>query len=188
MGTYKCSNGERVIEMWKDIIGYEGMYQISNYGRVKSLPRFYNQWRGGKTPIKGKILKHWAINCGYLNVRLANDGNCKNFSIHRLVATHFLQKIKGKNFVNHKDSDKTNNYYKNLEWCTQKENIKHSYDNKLAKTGSDRTQSKLSRTDVINIKKLYKKNVFGYVEVAKLFDVSPRAIYNLINNKTYKNQ
>lgn len=105
-------------EIWKDITGYDGKYKISNFGNVLSL-----DWRGTKKP---KILKKTKKSNGYLTVSLATEDSYKMVYIHRLVASAFLPKIEGKDFVNHKDCNKANNNVDNLEWCTQKENSIHA--------------------------------------------------------------
>lgn len=108
-------------EEWKDIEGYEGDYQVSNFGRVKSFKRDFN----------GKILKVRKNN-GYGMVDLRNKELKKHFLlVHRLVAKYFLNNIEGKDYVNHKDGNKLNNHVKNLEWCTHSDNMKHAYKNKL---------------------------------------------------------
>ena len=101
-------------ETWKDIEGYEGMYQVSNLGRVKSLKR--------KSVTQEKIIKGTNNGNGYTRVSLNN----KLHYVHRLVADAFIPKIEGKDFVNHKDEVKSNNNVDNLEWCTNQENINHS--------------------------------------------------------------
>ena len=96
-------------EIWKDIQGYEGKYQISNMGRFKSL----NYRRTGKE----KILEGYPDKDGYLFVQLWKDGKGKNCRINRLVAQAFLENPQNLPEVNHKDEDKTNNTVDNLEWC-----------------------------------------------------------------------
>lgn len=110
-------------EIWKDIPNYEGMYQISNFGRVKSLTRKYKKRNISKDIIKvpTKLPK------GYLKVGLCKNGKVKYYFIHRLVAEMFIPKIDGKDFVNHKDCNTSNNCVENLEWCNCKEN--NSYKN-----------------------------------------------------------
>lgn len=111
-------------EVFKDIAGYEGKYQIGNKGTVKSL-LFVNN----KTELKReKVLSPFNNGKGYYVISLRKCGKRKNFYIHRLVAEAFLQRENGKNVVNHKDHDTLNNDVKNLEWCTQKENVLFSVD------------------------------------------------------------
>ena len=98
-------------EIWKDIKDYEGYYQISNLGRIKSLPR--NGTIKSERIIKGAISKN-----GYLRVCLQKNGIKTNFLVHRLVAEAFIPNPDNLPQVNHKDEDKTNNIYTNLEWCT----------------------------------------------------------------------
>ena len=96
-------------EEWRDIEGYEGLYQVSNLGRVKSLN--YNRTKSEK------ILKT-AMRRGYLGVTLFKDGKPKTFMVHRLVAMMFINNPEKLPVVNHKDEDKLNNNADNLEWCT----------------------------------------------------------------------
>lgn len=109
------------MEIWKDIFGYEGYYQVSNGGNVRSVDRI--DTRGYKRT--GKLIKPNKNSDGYLILRLYKEGNKKMISIHRLVALNFIPLVDGKNIVNHIDNCVTNNSVDNLEWCTVIENIKH---------------------------------------------------------------
>ena len=117
------------IEVWKDIKGYEGLYQVSNKGRVKSLDRTVPLRNGSKQYKKGRILKPIPDRYGYLRVILFNDSGKKRFSVHRLVCEAFHDNPENKPCVNHIDEDKTNNSASNLEWCTHKENNNHGTHN-----------------------------------------------------------
>jgi hypothetical protein len=113
------------MEIWKDITGYESLYQVSNLGNVKSLPR--KMWNGaGYFISKEKILKPNLTTSGYYSVQFMKDNIKKPFTIHRLVATAFLNKISGFE-VNHKDRNKINNNLDNLEFISHSDNIKHTY-------------------------------------------------------------
>ena len=112
------------MEVWKDIPGYEGKYQISNRGRVKSLPR-NEKFCKRSTAI---ILKTFTCGSGYQEVILKDHGRRKPHLIHRMVATAFVPNPEGKEEVNHKDGNKDNNDCTNLEWVTPRENIRHSFD------------------------------------------------------------
>jgi hypothetical protein len=116
-------------ENWKDVIGYEGLYQVSNLGRVKSLNRFVT--RGCNSVFRtGNVLKS-SITKDYLKVVLSKDANKKTFTIHQLMAIAFLNhKVDGhKLVVDHIDSNKTNNRLENLQIVSQRENVSKS--NKL---------------------------------------------------------
>ena len=111
-------------EIWKDIIGFEGLYQISNFGRVKTLPK-YTYSKGYPQLRKEKILKigyTGKYRC-YATVKL-NDK--KNYKVHRLVAEAFIPNPNNLPQVNHKDENPKNNCVNNLEWCTNKYNVKYS--------------------------------------------------------------
>lgn len=120
-------------EIWKDIAGYEGKYQVSNLGRIRSLDRIvYNQ--GRHYFQNGKILKAGSQKSGYLFVTLYKAGKRKEYLVHRLVAQAFIPNPNGLSQVNHKDEDVTNNKVENLEWCTAKYNCNYGTRNeKIAK-------------------------------------------------------
>ena len=105
-------------EEWKPIEGYEGLYEVSNMGRVKSL----NYRKTGKE----KIMKGGDDGHGYLSVNLWKDGKANKGKIHRLVAQAFLENPQNLPEVNHKNEDKTDNRVENLEWCTKQYNIEYS--------------------------------------------------------------
>lgn len=110
-------------EIWKDISGFEGLYSISSYGRVKSLSR--TSPRNCKMPEKiHRLDKHYF---GYWVVDLYKNGKRVKFTVHRLVALNFLPNPENKREVNHIDSDPKNCRLENLEWVTPSENVKHSY-------------------------------------------------------------
>ena len=127
---YKISEEE-----WLDIAGYEGLYQVSNIGRVKSLERIVIRKDGSEQHRKERILKPSINDDGYLRVNLYDSsGKIKAFKVHRLVCEAFHENPKNKPCVNHIDENKTNNTASNLEWCTYTENINHGTRNtKVAK-------------------------------------------------------
>lgn len=119
------------MEIWKDIQGYEDIYQVSNLGKVKSKDFYRNGKSGYLKKYKGKILKGHINNLGYVCFDLYKDGFRKNIKGHILVALHFVDGYQEGLWVNHKDGNKQNNEYKNLEWCTPKENSIHAFETRL---------------------------------------------------------
>ena len=115
------------VEIWKPINGYEGLYEVSNLGRVKSLARIHIMPNGAVMKHSEKILVAVDDGKGYLRLHLSKDGKVKSFRVHRLVAQAFIQNSNDFPTVNHIDGNKKNNVMDNLEWCTQAENIAHSY-------------------------------------------------------------
>lgn len=111
--------------MWKQIVGYEGLYAVSDAGEVKSLR-------------KNRILKLQSNRDGYLLVMLSKNGISKGYLVHRLVAKAFIDNPQNKPEINHIDEDKTNNSVSNLEWCTRSENLRHG-------TAARRIGDKLSK-------------------------------------------
>ena len=113
------------MEVWKDIKGFEG-FQVSTEGKVRSVDRYING-KYGMQLRKGKEIKQWVSNSGYLTVSLNIAKKKTNLMVHRLVAETFLQQPEGKGYVNHIDGNKVNNTVANLEWVTRSENQKHAY-------------------------------------------------------------
>lgn len=113
-------------EIWKDIKGYEGLYQISNLGNVKSLERHTKTKNNITITIPNKVLKPLDNGSGYLTVHLRKNGKRNVHYIHRLVAETFIGEIKNQD-INHKDFNTYNNKLSNLEICSRKENIQYSY-------------------------------------------------------------
>lgn len=118
-------------EEWRPVVGYEGLYEVSNLGCVRSLDR-YVDYKGIVRFRKGKILKQSLTTTGYKKVTLCDKNHKrKHAKVHRLVAMAFIPKPKNKNLINHKDGNPLNNRMENLEWCTYSENITHAYQNGL---------------------------------------------------------
>lgn len=114
-----------MIEEWKSIPGYEGLYEISSYGRVRSLERFYIRQNVIMVHKPEIILSPVKDGFGYLQVGLHCNGKQKIIKVHRLVAQAFIPNPDNFPQINHKDEDKTNNNVDNLEWCTAKYNINY---------------------------------------------------------------
>lgn len=112
-------------EIWRPIVGYEGLYEVSSYGRVRSLDRYvkcdYERYR----LHKGKVLSPAKDRYGYLSVVLSCNGKHKTITVHRIVAQAFIPNPDNLPEINHRDEDKINNRVDNLEWCTAKYNMNY---------------------------------------------------------------
>ena len=117
---------------WRDVVGYEGIYEVSNTGLVRTHKNktTYSKLHGERK-WKQRILKNKTPNGREARVTLWKDGKPKYFLVHRIVAEAFLPKIKGKESINHLDGNPKNNHVSNLEWCNHKENNNHAFDNGL---------------------------------------------------------
>lgn len=117
-------------EVWKPIPGYEGFYEVSDFGNIRRNETITEEnSRYGKTRLvmhKARVLKPGKTKRGYLLVVLCRDDGRKSHVVHRLVASAFCKKVDGCEVVNHIDGNKTNNRAENLEWCTQKDNVHHA--------------------------------------------------------------
>ena len=165
-------------EEWRNVIGYKDEYQVSNFGRVKSL-------KNGKT----KILKGLLVGKGYHCVDLLEGGDRQRFLVHVLVAQAFIENSLGKPIVNHQTGDKLNNCIWNLEWNTFSENNKHAYQLGLKKVekGLKNHCSKLTSRKVKYIRKFHKARdpKFGTRALAKKYHVAESTIYNIVHYLSY---
>lgn len=112
-------------ETWKDVMLFEGKYQVSDQGRIKSMARKVKFGNGG-IRVDLERIKSTRVKKGYVYVKLSNGGKVTTFLVHRLVAIHFLETSGDRRHVNHIDFDGTNNKVSNLEWVTRSENTLHS--------------------------------------------------------------
>ncbi len=176
-------------EQWRNIKGFEGLYQVSNLGNVKSLKRF-NRTSKIYSSLgyyrKEKILKPSKDAAGYLKIDLCKNGKRKNYLIHRLVAETFIPNPENKLQVNHKDGNKSNNFVDNLEWATPKENIIHAVVNGLniPKKGWKHHSSKaVLQYDMNNN---FIKRWGSIIDANKALNISETSISYCCNNKQRK--
>src|SRR5699024_257975 len=168
---------EEIKEEWKDVKGYEGCYKVSNMGRIKSF----------KHEKDGRLLSP-KFNGNYNQIRLCKDGVCNIFSIHRLVAIHFVENPLNKDQVNHIDGNKTNNFYKNLEWATQSENGVHGYEAKLrvAQKGEVHCRSRLTEKEVLSIYFLAHTGKVEQKKIAEMFNIHLATVSDIKLKKRWK--
>lgn len=176
-----------MIEEWRDIKNYEGVYQISSLGRIKSLDRYVDD-KGHKRFVKGKMLKPSKHKNNYEYVVLYDR---KHRMIHRLVAETFIDNIDNKRTVNHINGDKSDNRVINLEWCTHKENINKAWDLGLYKI-SDLQRQKGKERGKNNCKKIIQMDLQNNVikvwdsltEASKTLNISLGTIGNCARGLT----
>jgi hypothetical protein len=160
---------------------FENYFWVNKIGQVKGR--------------SGKILKPVVIKGGYLRVRTGDrisklKSKTVSLLVHRAVALTFLPKDEERNFVNHKNGDKSDNCVENLEWCTHLENIRHAVKSGLTSYsfGENNGNSVLTDELVLEIKKLYVPKTFGPTKIAKLLGVSKHAVKHICQNRTWKNK
>ena len=139
-------------ELWKPISGYEGIYEVSSLGRVRSLDRVVVDYRGIEKSVGGKILKPGVTNKGYYIVSLNSVDKRHTLTVHRLVANAFVPNLDNKPQVNHINGIKTDNRICNLEWLTNEENMKHAINNGLANKGGRKKGSQNKKITICSKK------------------------------------
>jgi hypothetical protein len=182
------------LEVWKDIKDYEGIYQVSNLGNVKSLDREVAP--NNRVPYwrKGKMCKQSKSNLGYMTVGFTVNNVKVNKYVHRLVAETFITNWSNHPQVNHVDCDKTNNRMYNLEWCTNSENHIHATKNGLNKlhlhrvaySGEKNGRSLLTKEKVLEIKQKYIPYKYSAKKLSKEYNVSESCITHILNNTSWK--
>lgn len=191
-------------EIWKDIPGFEGVYQASTFGRIKAYSKCINHFRGGKRKIPEKILKGHVNKRGYKIVSLHKDGELFSRKVHRLIAITHIPNPDNKPEVNHMKNelgivDKTDNRIMVLEWSTSKENIQDSWKNGLSRysekariavskickkrVGSKNPVSKLTEKEVLEIRRIGRS--ISQSKIAEKYSINQQTVSKIINNKRW---
>lgn len=162
-------------EEWRNVEGYDGDYQVSNFGNVRSHK--YGEWR---------LMKPTPNQKGYLGLTLSKRGDTKHFEFHRLVAKAFLPNPNNLPVVEHDDDNKQNNNVTNLFWSTHSDNTRHAYEHNLINNYT--IKSKLQESDVRFIRQVYKPydKKSGATALGKKFGVTRSTIGNIVHGKTWK--
>jgi hypothetical protein len=165
------------MELWKEIEGFEDLYEISNHGNVKRKNKNVNR----------KLAPHTE---GYNRIDLWKDGEVKYYHVHRLVAFAFIPNPENKPFVNHKDGNKKNNLVDNLEWCTHLENMQHArkngyFDGKIT-LGSQSPNSKLNEKLALEIYDLSANNIYRVTELARMYNITHSVVSEIKSKKSWK--
>lgn len=185
-------------EIWKAVAGYEGYYEVSNFGNFRSETRTiiiagHPRIRIGK-PKRTDCKNHK----GYAGITFSKEGVMKKYLTHRLVAKAFLPNPENKGTVNHKDGNKLNNHVSNLEWTTHLENVRHAVETGLKKPvnpnkygnsqGENIHSAKLTEEDVKFIRINSSKNGgrMNSVELGRMFEVNKTTIMQVVNRKTWR--
>lgn len=171
---------------WRDVVGYEGYYQVSNYGQVKSLDRYVEYRNRGSRIHKGKLLKPQYGNCRYMQVGLRKNKVNTRKLVHRLVAEAFIDNPQVKSCVNHLNSERTYNNVINLEWTTHRENTRHSINAGIFNSAGEASNSaKLTNESVYKIVNLIDSGDMTFIEIANMFGVSKSVIGKINTGDTW---
>lgn len=173
-------------EIWKDIRGYEGLYKISNLGKVVSIPRMMMRKNGKAMRINGSQKRFGIGSNGYYRVGLYDgNGNKKMVSVHRLLAIAFIPNPDNKPCINHKDSNRLNLSLENLEWVTYQENTDHSIKQglfgMLGQTGDLHNNSKA--VIAIDIKTRTERRFGSQREAARVLNLNQSNIGRVVKGK-----
>ena len=174
-------------EEWRDVVGYEGLYEVSNLGRVRSADK--KIWNGKTYYKKVGAIKAQHLHKGYPVTSIYKNNVKSNMNVHRLVAFAFIPNPENKLEVNHIDGIKTNSRVENLEWCTSAENSYHAYHTGLSTApvlkGSAHGMTNLTEDDVIKIRQLYSNGV-KRKELMDMYNLKPSPFYRIVARKSWK--
>lgn len=168
-------------ENWKEVVGYESLYQVSDMGRVRSLPR--RNSRGNI--LRGRILREVPTHYGYLIVMLCHNGVIKRHTVHGLVARAFHGEPPIGSEINHIDFTPTNNRPENLEYCTHAENMKHYHQSSHFLHGEKAPGAKLTEREVLHMRELYAQGLTP-TEISRQCGVERRRVNAIVLRRIWK--
>jgi hypothetical protein len=173
-------------EIWLPVNGFEGSYEVSNLGRVRSLDRVVNGRWGKPRFYEGKFMAQRSSSTGYALVSLSRPRERQQVAtVHRLVAIAFIPNPEGKPQVNHVDGVKTNNNVKNLEWSTNQENVTHAYRIGLSAQGVDHPAAKLT-PELIQKAKELRETGHTYAAIGRMFGLNYTVISKALRGVSWK--
>jgi hypothetical protein len=167
-----------MLEEWRPVLGWEDLYHVSSLGRVKRV-------KGNKLSL---FLKPAKVKKGYLQVALSRNSKKKYIRVHKMVAMAFIGPMPDGHEINHKDLNKENCCYSNLEYLTHQQNIDHAKDNGALKAmiGEKNGSSKLKNNDIVEIRRSYNSGKISYKELANKFKISKSSIAYIIKGERWK--
>lgn len=171
---------------WRPIIDYEGLYEVSNLGGVRSVTRRIPHARYGTVVRHGYGKKASLDKYGYLQLTLSKLDAGKCFRVHRLVAEAFIgPSPQDRPCINHKDGNKLNNAVENLEWCSSGENTRHAHKSGLVRKrlGEEGTRAKLTNEQVREIRRLYAERIVPHKEIAARFGIGWKYVWEIGSGK-----
>lgn len=180
------------VEFWLPVKGYDGWYEVSDHGRVRSLSRMLLRKNGAPHGKKGRILPGHLCDHSYVVVALRKCGKQRAHYVHRLVAEAFIANPEKKPQVNHRNGERAENAISNLEWATGSENILHSYavlrHPRLTLRGETNGNSRITENDVRAIRLEYQpgSSIRGQRQLATKYGVSQRLILNILHRRAWR--
>jgi plasmid maintenance system antidote protein VapI len=174
-------------EVFKPVVGYEGYYEVSNFGNVYSVNREIYTKRGRIERRSRRQMKFVYGKFGYVCVNLSKNNKGHRVLVHRIVAKAFIPNPDNKPQVNHKDLNKANNCVDNLEWNTALENNKHAQLNKANSFGESHYRAKLTEEIIKEIRYIYRSQLYSFADLAAIYGVSAYTIRSLIIGKIWRN-
>jgi len=179
------------MEIWKDAVGYEGLYEISSFGRVKTLEKIlpHNKFKHITCVFKEKIMKISLDTKGYPSIVLRKNGIPKTLRVHRLMTEAFIPNPENKAYVNHINGIKHDNMLENLEWSTPSENESHAYRTKLKNSNSilgvKHFKAKLTEKDILEIREKFGNKTHTAKELAEEYGIGKRNIWYIHNRQLW---